>query len=175
MNYNEKIFTEQMYILRDFLYHYRSYSVLHRNFDELSKISSQEFWVFTINAHYYQAINLWCMIFGTNKNETHWKKLGLSKEFTPIVLAAVDLTDKEYKNYWESVIEWRNKYSAHRVPNFREDTPDLKLARKVVLLYEEWVSENIDDIISFSLELYEAEFEEEAEELIQNIISVRKV
>lgn len=41
---------------------------------------SQEFWVYSINAHYFQAINLWCMVFGTDKNETHWRKLGYDRD-----------------------------------------------------------------------------------------------
>lgn len=172
MNYNEKVLNEQIYILRDFLFHYTSYRVLNQKFDELIKLGSQEFWVFTINAHYFQAINLWCMIFGTNNNETHWRKLGLSGEFTPEILKASGMTEKEYKYYWDSVVDWRNKFSAHRVPGFREASPDLKLARTISIAYEDWVDENISDSISFSLELYEANFEDELESTFKEIIDL---
>ncbi|MFJ7932115.1 hypothetical protein [Peribacillus sp. NPDC096448] len=161
-NYNETVLTQQLYILRDFLFHYASFNCIHKKLDNLIKYGSQEFWVFTINAHYFQAINLWCMIFGTNKNETHWRKLGLKGEFKSIILNKLDLHD--YDSYWESITDWRNKYSAHRVPGFLEPTPDLKIARRVAFLYEEWVAANIDDSINFSLELYEEEFKEQLEE-----------
>jgi hypothetical protein len=160
-NYNEKVFHEQIHILRDFLFHYSGFRLLHEEFDNLIKFGSQEFWVLTINAHYFQAINLWCMVFGTNKNETHWKKIGLKEDFKSVILSSLDLDDVTYSTYWSSVVDWRNKYSAHRVPGFLEPTPDLKLARTIALLYEDWVSTNIDDIINFSLESYEEEFKEE--------------
>jgi hypothetical protein len=171
MNYNEKVLTEQLYILRDFLFHYTSYRVLQQKFYELSKLGSQEFWICTLNAHYFQAINLWCMIFGSNNNETHWRKLGLPGELQPEILKATGMTENEYKNYWDSVIEWRNKYSAHRDPDFRESTPDLKLARTIVIAYENWVEENIDVIFSFSLEMYEINFKDELETTLKDVFT----
>ncbi|MFC5651999.1 hypothetical protein ACFPYJ_23340 [Paenibacillus solisilvae] len=170
-NYNEKVFKEQIHILRDFLYHYSSFRLIHEEFDNLIKFGSQEFWVFTINAHYFQAINLWCMVFGTDKNETHWRKLGLNEDFKIKILDSLNLNNEDYYSYWNSVVEWRNKYSAHRVPGFLEPTPDLKLARKVALLYEDWVSTNIDDVISFSLELYEEEFKEQLRNSFKDLLS----
>lgn len=86
MNYNEKVLTEQVYILKEFLCHYASYKYLHEKFEYLCKFGSQEFWVFTINAHYFQSINLWCMVFGTDKNEVHWKNLGLNGEIKTLIV-----------------------------------------------------------------------------------------
>jgi hypothetical protein len=170
MKLNDKIFNEQIYILRDFLYHYASYRCLHQNFENLVKLGSQEFWVLTINAHYFEAINLWCMVFGTDNNETHWKKLGLCSDLKPLILTNLDLTNENYSLYWHSIIEWRNKYSAHRVPGFLKTTPDLKLARNVVIVYEEWLEKNVDFSISFSLELYEEKFLKEVEETVGKIL-----
>lgn len=58
----------------------------------------------------------------------------------------------------------RNKYSAHRVPGFLKPTPELKLARRIAILYERWISGNIDASISFFLESYEREFKCQLEE-----------
>ncbi|ULO04755.1 hypothetical protein H1230_16455 [Paenibacillus sp. 19GGS1-52] len=170
-NYNEKVFNEQIHILRDFLFHYSGFRLLHQEFDNLIKFGSQDFWIYTINAHYLQAINLWCMVFGTNTNETHWKKLGLIGDFKSIILSSLELDDDTYTTYWESVKNWRNKYSAHRIPDFSEPTPDLKLARTVALLYEDWVSTNIDDSINFSLKSYEVEFNEEIRKSFMYLLS----
>ncbi|QYF82839.1 hypothetical protein KY492_00510 [Brevibacterium sp. PAMC21349] len=161
MNFNESVLSEQYEILRSFLYHYSSFRYLHQKFDNLCRFGSQEFWVYTINAHYFQSINLWCMIFGTDNNETHWKKLRLEGQLKPIILSKLELSEKDYDLYWNSLVEWRNKYSAHRVPGFIENTPDLKIARMVVFIYEDWVARNIDASVSFSLELYEENFKEE--------------
>ncbi|MEH7393522.1 hypothetical protein V7149_17210 [Bacillus sp. JJ1503] len=171
MNFNESVLSEQYEILRSFLYHYSSFRYLHKKFDDLCRFGSQEFWVYTINAHYFQSINLWCMIFGTNNNETHWKKLGLEGELKPIILSKLELSEKDYNLYWNKLVEWRNKYSAHRVPGFIENTPDLKIARMVVFIYEDWVAMNIDASVSFSLELYEENFKEDLNSTISTMLT----
>lgn len=167
MKYNEKVFTEQIYAVRDFLFHYSSYRILHQNFTILSKQSSDEFWVYTINAHYFQAINLWCMVFGTNNNEIHWKKLGLNQDLKTLIMSELDVSEKDYLLYWNEIINWRNKLSAHRVPNFRASVPDLKIARKIVFVYEKWLHKNMDIIFEFSLETYEDEYCKKAETILK--------
>lgn len=67
-------------------------------------------------------------------------------------------------------MEWRNKYSAHRVPGFLKDTPELKIARSVVLIYEKWVASKIDAIVGFSLQQYEEEFKENLKEAIEKML-----
>jgi hypothetical protein len=158
----EDVFTEQIYILRDFLYHYVSY----KKFDSLIKLGSQEFWVFTINAHFYQAINLWCMVFGKRSNETHWSKLGIKEKFS--AFSAME----PYKEYWEEITDWRNKNSAHRNPGTNLITPELKLARNIVYLYEEWKYKKIDR--DYFLKSYEENFSKELNKTLVKLISFPK-
>src|SRR5690625_5213086 len=99
-NFNEDVLKEQLFILRDFLFHYAIFKGLYRRFDELQNIRSQEFWVYTINAHFYQAINLWCMVFGANNNETHYKKLGITTELKAFIYSELNVTKEAYELYW---------------------------------------------------------------------------
>ncbi|WP_079504500.1 hypothetical protein [Mesobacillus jeotgali] len=171
-NFDEMVLSEQLYILRDFLFHYSSFSYLNNNFENfVNQHGSQEFWVLTINSHYFQAINLWCMIFGTNNNETHWRKLGDFGDFKPVILDRLKIEQNDYDLYWKSITDWRNQYSAHRVPGFLKPTPELKLARSVALVYEDWISFKIDASISFSLELYEEEYKEKLDETFFSLLS----
>jgi hypothetical protein len=166
--YDERVFNEQIFILKDFLYHYGSYKCILEEFDNLITLKSKEFWAFTVNAHYFQAVNLWCMVFGVDSNETHWRNLGLKEEFRPSLLSSLNLNDKDYRLYWSSVIDWRNQYLAHRVPGYLEKFPDLKLARSVVFAYEEWIGSKIDDI-GFSLEIYEERSKQELKEYLSEL------
>lgn len=168
MIFNEKVLTEQIYAVRDFLFHYSSYRILHQNFDALSNKGSDEFWAYTINAHYFQAINLWCMVFGTDNNEIHWKKLGLNQELRTLLVSELELSEKDYLLYWNKIIEWRNKFSAHRVPDFRTSTPtpDLKIARRIIFVYEKWLHKHVDFFLEFSLENYENDYCKKAETTI---------
>lgn len=169
MSFNEKVFTEQIYILRDFLYHYESFRLLNQNFERLVGLGAQEFWVFTINSHYYQAINLWCMVFGANNNETHWKKTGIGCELKNLILTKLNMTEDEYLIYWTEVTNWRNQFSAHRVPDFRQPTPELKQAKAIVFIYEIWVKKYSDICISFSLKSYEEEYLKEVNQLFTQL------
>lgn len=173
MNSKEKIFVEQIYAVRDFLFHYSSYRILLQNFSDLSQKGSIEFCVFTINAHYFQAINLWCMVFGANNNEIHWKKLGLNKELGPSIIDEISITQAQYNSYWREVVDWRNKYSAHRVPSFlySTDIPDLKIARSVIFIYEKWLSEHMDISLEFTYEKYESDFIKEVKNTINTFLS----
>lgn len=55
---DQNVLDKQLFIIHDFLIHYASYKGLRENFDSLKQDGSKAFWVYTINAHYYQAINL---------------------------------------------------------------------------------------------------------------------
>jgi len=118
------------------LFHYGSYRKLNREFDRLVKLGSQEFWIYTINAHYYQAINLWCMVFGAYNNETHYKRLGIPAELKPLINSELNLTNDGYDYYWVQVTRWRNNHSAHRIPGRLDEVPELKLARNIVFVFE---------------------------------------
>jgi len=96
MKLNEAILNEQLNILKEFLCHYASYRELYNKFDELCNFGSQEFWVFTINAHYFQAINLLCMVFGTDSNEVHWKKLEVGLSFSEKLVTKLDISPSDF-------------------------------------------------------------------------------
>ncbi|WP_312145647.1 hypothetical protein [Lysinibacillus capsici] len=168
MTNKQAILIEQVHVVKDFLVHYTSYRVLHQNFDELGNMGSREFWVHTINSHFYQAINLWSMVFGVNNKETHWKLLELPDDLKPRILADLDTDEKDYNDYWGKIREWRNKYSAHRVPGFLPETPDLKRARSIVFSYEKWLKDH--DLIDFSFSEYEYKFCQEVENTIREIL-----
>ncbi|MFD2614731.1 hypothetical protein [Paenibacillus gansuensis] len=148
--------------------------MVHQMFDELTASGSPEFWFYTINAHYFQAINLWCMVFGTNKNETHWRNLGIQENLGHRIISSLGITESIYRAYWESVVEWRNKYSAHRVPGFLEATPDLKIARSVALLFPDWVETNTSIVFGFTLESCEEEFIEQLQASLRTMLEHKK-
>jgi hypothetical protein len=158
-NKSDELFSMQYSILRDFLIHYSSFRELHKRYDSLVKLGTHEFWVYTINSHFLQAINLWCMVFGSySSNATHWKNMALENDFKPVILEKLDLQSSQYDTYWSEVTSWRNKYSVHRETGFLKETPDLKLARSIVILYVDWVGNEIEAGNSFSLELLEKNF-----------------
>ncbi|QNK89412.1 hypothetical protein H7992_07025 [Sporosarcina sp. resist] len=168
MKLNIKVLDEQLHTVRDFLFHYSSYRILLQNVEALLEKESCEFWVYTINAHYYQAINLWSMVFGTDSNEIHWKNIGLNPELGTLIISDLNLSEKEYYLYWKEITEWRNNSSAHRGPDFRRSTPTpgLETARNVIFVYEKWVNKHIDPSLEFSFKKVEEEYCKDVEKII---------
>ncbi|WP_139891986.1 hypothetical protein [Bacillus sp. D386] len=115
------------------------------------------------------------MIFGTDENEIHWKKLGLDGDLKPITLSNIELSEKDYNLYWKSLKDWRNMYSAHRVPGFKEKTPDLKIARMVVFIMKTGLKGILMQSVSYSsLKLYEENFKEELNLSISTLLTASK-
>ncbi|MDL4840355.1 hypothetical protein [Aquibacillus rhizosphaerae] len=174
--FNENVLKEQLYILRDFLFHYESYRQINRSLEKLKNLGSQEFWVYTANAHYYQAINLWCMVFGTYNNETHYKKLGITKDLKAFIYSELKLNKDEYSYYWKKVTDWRNNHSAHRLPGRLDEVPELKMARNIVFVFEKWLKQNSisvsDIIIGFSFQQYEKEFKRNLDITFEQLDSI---
>jgi len=109
------------------------------------------------------------MVFGTDKNEIHWKKLDLPQSLNSFILSELDISDNAFLNYWKEIRDWRNQFSAHRLPDVRlTRTPDLKMARNIVFVYEKWLKGF--DLIGFSFEEYEREYCKNVEHTIREIL-----
>lgn len=142
MSYNIDVFSRQMPVIRDFLYHYVSYKELHSLSSKASTYKS--FVDYTINAHYLQSINHWCMVFGSDtSNPTHWKHIGLSNDDRNEIINKANMDQTAWKEYWRKVTKFRNSYSAHRDLDYLEPVPYLDKAYDLALVYDEWIRDFI--------------------------------
>ena len=91
----------------------------------------------------------WCKIFGSTKQDTHWKKLAEKDEVKNLVtpysmqsiLKATSLSSDEWKDYHKNILILRDKFFAHYdmkiVPlHF----PNLDAALRAAISYREWLS-----------------------------------
>ncbi|MBM4274706.1 MAG: hypothetical protein FJ134_09655 [Deltaproteobacteria bacterium] len=144
MQYNDKVFMSQFPIVKRFIYHLVYYREIYKVYNK-HKLQC-EFWTHTIDAHLLQAAILWCMVFGSDGcNPTHWKNLSksnydeLKTSFRNGLPANTGLTLHEYHQYWEKMIEFRNKYAAHRELNFNKPIPNFDVALKIAYYYDNWI------------------------------------
>ncbi len=110
--------------------------------------NGNEFWKFTQNCYGERACHLWCQLFNSYyKDPTHYKNLFGEKELENLgssfnysnvkkrIIKSTGLNEKEYMVFRESLINFRNKYSAHR--EFENDNilfPNLDIA--LLMFYE---------------------------------------
>ncbi|MBV1916230.1 MAG: hypothetical protein KUG72_12640 [Pseudomonadales bacterium] len=103
------------------------------------------FWTHTMNAHYLRAIIDWCIVFGADQNEAHWKKLStneideLKLEVRPLILKAGSFTESEFKAYHSEITDFRNGYASHRNVGFNSNVPSLDKAYEIAKEYFEWL------------------------------------
>lgn len=105
-------------------------------FDTLAdriSVNNQEWFILTLNGYYDLAVYNWCMIFGTYSEPTHYQKLieyknikkylccilsceTVDKEiFKNHLLDCIGLSESEYVQVHKNIIDYRNRYLAHRV------------------------------------------------------------
>jgi hypothetical protein len=125
MKVDNKIFASQFPIVKRFVYHLIYYRVLLKVYQ--ARQLKNEFWTLTIDAHLLRAVTNWCMVFGSDKTEpTHWKQLSITgsralyKSFREGLFEATDLNPHSWRQYWKSVVDFRNKYAVHRELEFKQ-------------------------------------------------------
>lgn len=139
---SKKIFEEQADILFSYTRSYAYYEVINSKIDLLSSFN---FWIHTRNTHLLYAIIEWCKIFGTDRNESHWKKIFKkeSKYFENAVreriLNKAEFSGAEWNDYWKKLCDFRNEYCAHRNPDSQIPVPFMDKSFKAASAYFEFI------------------------------------
>jgi hypothetical protein len=132
-------------MLVSFVHHLGYYRVLHRLYVDMQQKS--EFWVGTIDAHLLRAVIDWCMVFGTDSNQIHWKKVvadeDAQRDFRDRLLSVASFTRDQWDSYWLDMTTFRNDYAAHRVAGNYPTTPKMDTALLVATTYDQWIREQI--------------------------------
>ena len=107
-----------------------------------------ELWTKTIDAYLLRAVVDWCMIFGADSNEIHWKKVVPEKSdqegLRSHLLEDLGVTEAEWKNYWSGMTTFRNDFAAHRpAKSTHPNVPKMEPAFRAVISYDEWLRDKM--------------------------------
>ena len=148
MKINEDLWSQKQYVvLAKFIHHLAYYKVLSRFYNEIQIRS--EFWAYTIDSHLLIAIIDWCMVFGTDSNEIHWKKVVLDKQyrcdFRCHIRKFANLSKNEMGKFWSSMTKFRNEYAVHKTTATHfPNVPYMDTALIIVTSYDDWFRLNVD-------------------------------
>jgi hypothetical protein len=151
MPYDQKVFVIQFPIVKWFVAHLTYYRTLSNGYKEHGL--QNEFWTMTTDAHLIRATMHWCMVFGSDSNPTHWKRLvmqseRLAKSFRAGLFETTGLDRKYWQQYWKSMTKFRDKYAAHReLKEFADPVPNFDTALAVACHYDRWVRNIISPAI----------------------------
>lgn len=112
-----------------------------------------EFWTLAIDAHLLRATINWCMVFGSDKEPTHWKRLVRQSEnhvraFCEGLLRKTGLDETGWKDYWDKMVTFRDKWVVHReLEPYREPVPNFNIALATAYHYDDWARDVISPAI----------------------------
>lgn len=138
-------------IQMDLLYHFaRSlayYRAIHQDYHRIKRC--QGYWCHTMNTNLLRAISDWCVVFGQDGNESHWKnlsaehKLEVNGEVRRVIKRSSGFSDQEWLDYWQKMCEFRSGYVAHRNPDFEAPVPHMDKAFDIATGPFEWLKEQL--------------------------------
>ena len=181
MNYEPEVFRNQFPIVKWFVYHVTYYRGLSKGYRE--RRLQNEFWTLTIDAHLLRATIDWCMVFGSDKsNPTHWKRLSntesetFKQSFREGLFKATGLDRDKWQQYWESMVDFRNRYAAHRELEFTSPVPNFDTALAVAYYYDDWVRRLIspDTFAEPTLESFAISLQKSVVPLMERLLEVTR-
>ena len=143
MTINETLWANRQYaVLVSFIHYLAYWRCSHKAYSQKSMHS--ELWTKTINAYLLCAVTDWCMVFGADSNEIHWKQVVTDKldqhDFRSSLLTDLSITEAEWESYWSSMTMFRNNFAVHRPAKASlPRVPDMKSAFHAVISYDEWL------------------------------------
>ncbi len=147
MKLNEELWATHQYpVLVSFVHHLAYHRSLRQCY-EGAQVES-EFWTRTISVHLLQAVIDWCMVFGADSNDVHWKKVAVDektqKSFRSHLLAVTAMTEKQWYAYWLRMTTFRNDFVAHKVVTANyPSVPVLDRALLVATAYDDWFRSSV--------------------------------
>ena len=99
------------------------------------------------------AVTSWCKLFGSWKDEGHWKKLipeEQHQKFLNCLLESTKLSQEEFGKYRNEMVEFRNKWVVHHDVHFEQKpVPFFEIAHSSALALNTFICENADDEITY--------------------------
>jgi hypothetical protein len=136
MEERERILLRVAYKCQDFA-RQLSYCRARPNVDDTPKLY---FWISVFNNFIDLAILDWLHLFGSHSDDLHWKKIaGDAVVFKGDLLDYLELDDVQWKIYWKSVKEYRDKDVAHIEVRPMGHVPDMNTALKATAYYYRYV------------------------------------
>ena len=168
MEQREKLLLRVAYKCQDFA-RQLSYFRARPNKDDTHQLY---FWKFVFNNFIDLAVLDWLHLFGSDRDDLHWKGIVWDiVSFKHGLLAQLRLNDVQWNTYWKSVKEYRDKDVAHIEVRPTGHVPDMNTALKAVDYYYGYVFGELSQIATYTdlasnfIDYYEESFEQ-AEKIV---------
>lgn len=147
MGYNVEVFSRQYPGVVFFVQNLAYYAGLFAIYGSIT--DRRDFWRSTCDAHLGLATIQWCNVFGSDREDMHWKKTATEPQareaFRCKVLSQTGFTQAQWETYHTEMLEFRGKFVAHLdlCSPFIGPIPYFDPALRVAYAYHDWVKELI--------------------------------
>lgn len=96
----------------------RSYHTFYALYERLDALDYDAGYLYPFrsicNALLSDATISWCKVFGANAEKTHWKvAVDDPSRFKGLLLRELNISEKEFQDYWREMMDFRNNVIAH--------------------------------------------------------------
>lgn len=88
----------------------------------------------------------WCHLFGNRNDDLHWRNIVSDTDrFKQNILDALGMSGAEWKTYWQSVKDYRDKDVAHIEVRPETTVPEMDKALETIKLYYSYAISELHD------------------------------
>lgn len=137
-------------ILYSFFRSKACYDALKNYTDKLDSKVTHPF-VHTQNLFLQDTFLSWCKVFGVNSEDCHWKKLFENEyDFRVVLLTELSITQNLFKDYWESVVHFRNQWIVHFDPAGKQKpVPEFEIALKSAKILFDYITRDHSQLYEY--------------------------
>lgn len=143
-----------MMYLATFSRSYHTFLAIHQHLDVLDDNTGNLVPFRSIcNALLCDAAISWCKVFGSNAEQTHWKSIVEDEgHFRSSLFSELKITQDEFRDYWASMLEFRNNVVAHFNSEHFESgsTPSFDLAMSSAAIAHKYMRESISKSVNYT-------------------------
>ncbi|MGF1903486.1 hypothetical protein [Aliivibrio sifiae] len=144
----------RLFVLNSYFRSHYSFIALEHYYYELDKdLGGLHPFTHMHNVLLCDAVTSWCKLFGSDKDEGHWKKAIPEvnhEKFREFLLTSTNLTLDEFSDYRQKMINFRNKWVVHHDGNYEHDpVPFFDIAHDSAVALHTYIRENADESIVY--------------------------
>lgn len=109
------------------------------------------FWIVMFNNSIDLAVLDWCHLFGSHKDDLHWKKVIIkSDDFRAGLFNFIGTDEEKWRNYRESIKNYRDKDVAHLEIRPRSFVPEMGIALQAAAYYYLCIQKELSNYPNYS-------------------------
>jgi hypothetical protein len=124
----------------------------HRSMVPYSSELKANYWIYSFNNFIDMAVLDWGHLYGNKNDNLHWQNVIEDKvEFKKELFSFLEVTEEQWREYWESIKYYRDKDVAHIEVRPSITVPDMDLGIKSVGFYYNWIIPELKEFGNYDL------------------------